>query len=131
MRAMRLTPAQSDQEENSLLALSDWSPAVDITEDEKEYLITADLPQIAKEDVKVVVENGSLFIRGERKREAVHKDKKVHRIERSYGSFQRSFSLPDDADGNGVTASFKEGVLRVSLPKSEEKKPKHIEVSVD
>jgi len=81
--------------------------------------------------VKVVVENGSLFIRGERKREAVHKDKKVHRIERSYGSFQRSFSLPDDADGNGVTASFKEGVLRVSLPKSEEKKPKHIEVSVD
>ena len=131
MRAMRLTPAQSDQDDNSLLALSDWSPAVDITEDEKEYLITADLPHVAKEDVKVVVENGSLIIRGERKRESVHKDKKVHRIERSYGSFQRSFSLPDDADGNGVTATFKDGALRVSLPKSEEKKPKQIEVSVD
>ena len=131
MRAMRLSPTQSGDEANSLLTVSDWTPAVDITEDEKEYLITADLPQVEKDDVKVVVENGSLIIRGERKRESVHKDRKVHRIERSYGSFQRSFSLPDDADGNGVTASFKDGALRVSLPKSEEKKPKHIEVRVD
>lgn len=131
LRAMRLTPAQSGDEANSLLTVSDWTPAVDITEDEKEYLITADLPQVEKDDVKVVVENGSLIIRGERKRESVHKDKKVHRIERSYGSFQRSFSLPDDADGNSVTASFKDGALRISLPKSEEKKPKHIEVRVD
>ena len=97
----------------------------------EEYTITTDLPQIAKEDVKVVVENGSLIIKGERKRETEHKDKKIHRIERSYGSFYRSFSLPEDADGNGVSASFKDGVLRVSLPKSEEKKPKHIEVTVD
>lgn len=131
IRAMRLSPTQTEDGENSLLTLSDWSPAVDITEDEKEYLITADLPQVDKDDVKVVVENGSLIIRGERKREKVHKDRKVHRIERSYGSFQRSFSLPEDADGNGVTASFKDGALRVSLPKSEEKKPKHIEVRVD
>ena len=131
MRAMRITPAQSDQEGGDLLRLSDWSPTVDITEDDKEYLVTADLPQIAKDDVKVVVENGSLIIKGERRKEDVHRDKKVHRIERSYGSFQRSFTLPDDADGNGVSASFKEGVLRVSLPKSEEKKPKHIEVSVE
>lgn len=131
IRAMRVPSSRSDEEDNALLTLSDWSPSVDITEDEKEYLITADLPQIPKEDVKVVVENGSLIIRGERKRETEHKDRKVHRIERSYGSFHRSFSLPDDADGNGVTASFKDGVLRVSLPKSEEKKPKHIEVQVD
>lgn len=131
IRAMRLSPAQSDREGSSLLVHSDWTPAVDITEDEKEYLITADLPEIHKDDVKVVVENGSLIIRGERRREEVHKDRKVHRIERSYGSFQRSFSLPDDTDGNGVSASFKDGVLRVSLPKSEEKKPKHIEVRVD
>lgn len=130
LRAMRVAPTQSEQDGDSLLTLSDWSPAVDITEDEKEYLITADLPQVEKDDVKVVVENGSLVIRGERKRENAHKDKKVHRIERSYGSFQRSFSLPEDADGNGVTASFKDGALRVSLPKSEEKKPKHIEVRV-
>lgn len=131
MRAMRLTPAQSDQEGNSLLVLSDWTPSVDITEDEKEYLVTADLPQISKDDVKVVVENGSLVIKGERRSENEHKDKKVHRIERSYGSFHRSFALPEDADGNRVTANFKDGVLRVSLPKSEEKKPKHIEVKVN
>src|SRR5688572_6097741 len=81
MRAMHLTPAQSDQEGNSLLVLSDWTPSVDITEDEKEYLITADLPHISKDDVKVVVENGSLIIKGERLRETEHKDKKVHRIE--------------------------------------------------
>ena len=130
LRAMRVAPTQSEQDGDSLLTLSDWSPAVDITGEEKEYLITADLPQVEKDDVKVVVENGSLVIRGERKRENAHKDKKVHRIERSYGSFQRSFSLPEDADGNGVTASFKDGALRVSLPKSEEKKPKHIEVRV-
>ncbi len=131
MRAMRLSPAHSNEEGNTLLSLSDWSPLVDITEDEKEYLISADLPQVAKDDVKVVVENGSLIIKGERQREAEHKDKKVHRIERSYGSFHRSFSLPEDTDGKGVTANFKDGVLRVSLPKSEEKKPKLIEVQVN
>lgn len=131
-RAIRTSPAGLDQEGgNTILTRTDWSPSVDITEDEKEYLVSADLPQIAKEDVKVVVENGSLIISGERRKEDVHKDKKVHRVERSYGSFQRSFSLPEDADGNGVSASFKDGVLRVSLPKSEEKKPKHIEVTVD
>lgn len=132
MRAMRVRPDGGDEEGgSSLLSRSDWSPAVDITEDEKEYRITADLPQIAKDDVKVVVENGSLIIKGERKQETEHKDKKVHRIERSYGSFYRSFSLPDDADVNGVNAAFKDGVLNVSLPKSEEKKPKLIEVKVD
>lgn len=131
MRAMRLTPTHSDDDSNSLLAASDWSPAVDITEDDKEYLITADLPQISKDDVKVVVENGSLIIKGERRHEVEHKDKKVHRIERRYGSFYRSFSLPDDADGNRVTANFKDGVLRVTLPKSEEKKPRQIEVQVN
>lgn len=130
-RAIRLNPTQSGEDGNSLLATTDWSPSVDITEDEKAYQITADLPQISKEDVKVLVENGSLIIKGERKREIEHKDRKVHRIERSYGSFHRSFSLPDDADGNGVSASFKDGVLRVSLPKSEEKLPKQIEVRVD
>jgi HSP20 family protein len=131
IRAMRLAPAHSDEEGKTLLTPSDWSPLVDITEDDKEYLISADLPQVSKDDVKVVVENGSLIIKGERKSETEHKDKKVHRIERTCGSFLRSFSLPDDADGNRITASFKDGVLRVSLPKCEEKKPKQIEVRVD
>ncbi len=131
IRAMRLAPTHSDEEGNTLLTPSDWSPLVDITEDDKEYLISADLPQLSKDDVKVVVENGSLIIKGERKSETEHKDKKLHRIERSYGRFLRSFSLPEDADGNRVTANFKDGVLRVSLPKSEEKKPRHIEVQVN
>ncbi len=131
-RAIRVNPAERDQEGgNALLTRADWTPTVDITEDEKEYLVTADLPQVAKDDVKVVVEDGSLIIRGERRKDDIHKDRKVHRVERSYGSFQRSFSLPEDADGNAVTASFKNGLLQVSLPKSEEKKPKHIEVRVD
>lgn len=130
MRAMSLN-ASENSDGDSLLLSSDWSPSVDITESEKEYEITADLPQIAKEDVKVVVENGSLVIKGERKRETEHKDKKVHRIERSYGSFHRSFSLPDDADGTGISAKFKDGVLQVLLPKNEEKLPKQIEVQVD
>ena len=131
LRAMRLNPSQTDDDGGSRQTSSDWSPSVDITEDEKEYQIAADLPQISKEDVKVVVENGSLIIKGERKGEAEHKEKKIHRIERSYGSFHRSFALPEDADGNGVTANFKCGVLRVSLPKNEEKLPKQIEVQVD
>ncbi|MFK7849790.1 MAG: Hsp20/alpha crystallin family protein [Akkermansiaceae bacterium] len=131
MRAMNLDSARSNGSDDSLLLSSDWSPSVDITESEKEYEITADLPQLAKEDVKVVVENGSLVIKGERKRESEHTDKKVHRIERSYGTFYRSFSLPEDADGTGISAKFKDGVLRVLLPKNEEKLPKQIEVQVD
>lgn len=129
LRAMNL--GENGSENDSLLQSADWAPAVDITETEKEYEITADLPQIAKEDVKLVVENGSLIMKGERQREAEHKDKKVHRIERSYGSFYRSFSLPDDADGSGISAKFKDGVLKVLLPKNEEKLPKQIEVQVD
>jgi HSP20 family protein len=130
IRSFGLSPARAGNHVASR-ELSEWTPAVDITEDEREYLIVAELPQIAKEDVSVVVENDSLVIKGERRLESDHSDKKVHRIERSYGSFYRSFSLPEDADGNGVTANFKDGVLRVSLPKSEEKKPKQIEVKVD
>ncbi len=131
LRAMRLTPESSGQNGNSPMILSDWSPAVDITEDDKEYLITAELPEIEKDAVKITVENGTLSIRGERRREAESKNKKVHRIERSYGSFVRTFNLPEDADPNGVSASFREGVLRVSLAKSEEKKPRQIEVKVE
>lgn len=131
LRAMRLTTTSRGDDGNHLLTSADWSPAVDITEDETEYLITADLPQISKDDVNVMVENGSLILKGERRHEVDQRDKKVHRIERCYGSFYRSFTLPDDADGQRVTASFKDGVLRVSLPKSEEKKPRQIEVQVN
>jgi HSP20 family protein len=115
---------------NGGLKLADWSPQVDITEDEKEYLLKTDLPEMKKDEIKVDVENGVLSVSGERKAEKEEKNKKFHRIERSYGSFLRSFTLPEDADGAKVSADFKEGVLKVHLPKSPAAKPKAIEVKV-
>jgi len=112
------------------LTVSEWTPLVDITEDDKEYLIKAELPEVKKEEVKVTVENGLLTISGERKIEKEEKGKRYHRVERAYGSFLRSFSLPDDADGTKVNADFKDGLLRVHLAKSENAKPKQIEVKV-
>ena len=112
------------------MTLADWVPTADITEDDKEYLIKAELPDLKKEDVKVTVENGVLTISGERKFEKEQKEKKYHRIERAYGRFVRSFALPDDADPGGVKADFKDGVLTVHLPKSERARPKQIGVNV-
>jgi len=113
------------------MTTSAWAPLVDITEDDKEYLIKVELPEIKKEDVKVTVENGTLTISGERKFEKEEKDKKYHRVERAYGSFVRSFALPEGTDGSKVSAEFKDGMLKVHLPKSEQAKPKAIEVKVD
>jgi HSP20 family protein len=112
------------------ITLPDWTPLADITEDEREYLIKAELPEMKKEDVKVTVENGVLTISGERKFETEEKKKKYHRVERGYGTFMRSFTLPDDADFNRVNAQFKNGLLTVHVPKSERAKPKEIEVKV-
>jgi HSP20 family protein len=107
-----------------------WAPLTDITEDDKEYLVKVELPEMKKEDVKVTVENGTLRISGERKAEKEEKTKKFHRIERSYGSFLRSFTLPEGADGTKVNAEYKDGVLTVHLPKTAEAKPKAIDVKV-
>ena len=112
------------------ITLADWTPVADITEDEKEYLIKAELPEMKKEEVKVTVENGVLTISGERKFEKEEKKKKYHRVERGYGTFMRSFNLPEDADANKVKAEFKNGLLTVHLPKSEKAKPKEIEVNI-
>ena len=112
------------------LTMAEWAPSVDISEDDHEYLIKAELPEVKKEDVKVTVENGVVMFKGERKLEKEDKSKKYHRIERSYGSFVRSFALPDDVAPDKVTADFKDGVLLVRLAKCEEKKPKRIDVAV-
>lgn len=112
------------------LSLSDWSPAVDIIEDDKEYLIKAELPELRKEEVKVKVENGVLSISGERKFEQEQKGRKYHRVERAYGAFERSFSLPEDAVPGQVKADFTDGVLRVHLAKTPTAKPKALEVKV-
>ena len=125
-----LSPARLTNGEKEAITVTDWSPAVEITEDDKEWLVKADLPEVKKEDVKVTVENDVLTIMGERKFEKEEKNKKYHRIERSYGTFLRSFALPDAADGSQVRAEFKDGVLKVHLPKSAKTKPKAVEVEV-
>lgn len=112
------------------LTVAQWSPLVDITEDEKEYLIKAELPEMKKEDVRLTMEDDVLAISCERRFEKEEKGKKYHRIERAYGSFVRSFSLPEDADGSTVSADYKDGVLHVHLPKSEKSKPKAIEIKI-
>lgn len=130
LRALHITPMGRDGADGLPLTVSEWLPAVDITEDEKEYLIKADLPEVNKEDVKVTLDNGMVMIRGERKFEKDEKNKKYHRIERSYGTFMRSFTLPSDADSGQISAEFKDGLLQVRLAKCEDKKPKQIEVAV-
>ena len=123
----RLPLANGGEEE---ITLTEWSPAVDISEDDKEYTIKAELPGLSKEDVHVRVERGVLSISGERKSEKEEKNKKYHRIERSYGSFTRSFTLPEGASGDKVMADFKDGILYVHLPKDEKAKQKSIEVKI-
>lgn len=120
---------QENSGEEALMT-TEWVPAVDIAEDNKEYVIKAELPDVRREEVKVSVENGLLTISGERKFEKEEKDKKYHRVERAYGYFSRSFSLPDAADAEQVKAEYKDGVLHVHVPKSESKKAKRIEVKV-
>ncbi len=112
------------------LTVSQWAPLVDIIEDDKEYLIKAELPDLKREEVNVTVENGVLTITGERKMEKEEKGRKFHRVERSYGSFRRSFELPENADMNKVNAEFKDGLLQVHVHKDEKAKPKAIEVKI-
>ena len=109
----------------------DWSPRVDITETDKAFVIKAEIPGVRKEDVKVTVENGVLSICGERKQEKEEKGEKFHRVERHYGSFCRSFTLPANADEGTIKAAFKDGMLTLEIPKTEEEKPTAIEVNVE
>ena len=125
-----LAPQRPANGKEETTTVAQWLPLVDITEDEKEYLIKAELPEVKKDEVKVNVESGVLTISGERKFEKEVKDRKYHRIERAYGSFARSFSVPDDADDSKVSAEFKDGVLTVRLAKREKASPKSIEVKV-
>jgi HSP20 family protein len=124
----RFPTRMGDGKEESI-STAEWAPLVDITEDDKEYLIKAELPDVKKEDVKVAVENGRLTITGERKFEK-EESKKYHRVERLYGRFVRSFIVPDIAEADKVSAEFADGVLKVHLPKSEKAKPRQIEVKV-
>ena len=112
------------------LAVADWSPEVDISEDDQEYLLKADLPEMKKDDVSVTVEDGILSVSGERKGEKENPKRKFHRIERSFGTFRRTFTLPEDADSTKVTAEFRDGVLKVHLPTTTIAKSKATQVKV-
>ncbi|MBK9305920.1 MAG: Hsp20/alpha crystallin family protein [Nitrospira sp.] len=130
LNRMFARPATRSSNGKETMIVADWTPSVDISETEGEYQIKAEIPDVKKEDVKVTLEDGVLTIQGERRHEKEEKGKKYHRIERSYGSFVRTFSLPDVIDEEKVKAEFKEGVLNLSLPKSEKAKPKAIDVKV-
>lgn len=122
------TPRNGDGHEEMTIAA--WAPLVDISEDDKEYLIKAELPEVKKNDVKVRVQDGVLYISGERSLEKEEKGKRYHRVERAYGSFTRTFSLPEDADAEQVNAEFKDGMLSVHVAKDKNAQPKSIEVKV-
>lgn len=112
------------------LAITTWAPSCDIYETNNEIVLKAELPGVKKEDLKVNLENNILTITGERKFEEETKRENYHRIEQSYGEFLRSFRLPTGIDAKMIAAEFKDGMLRVTLPKAEEAKPKAVEVKV-
>ncbi len=107
-----------------------WAPAVDVAEGEDSYTVKMELPGVKKDDVKITLESNILTIRGEKKAESEVKEKNYHRTERSYGSFQRSFTLPTTVKNDRIDAVYKDGILTVTLPKAEEAKPRQIEVKV-
>ena len=115
-------------EDGSSLAV--WSPAVDIGEHENEYRVKVELPGVDKNDVRITLESNILTIKGEKKQEKETKGQEYHRVERSYGSFQRSFTLPTTVQADRIDAVYKDGVLTIVLPKADEAKPKQIEVKV-
>lgn len=106
----------------------EWSPSADISENEKEYAIRASLPGVKKEDIKVQMQEGMITISGERKQEKEDKNEKFHRIESVYGSFTRSFGLPDNVRAEGIKSDYKDGVLTVHIPKAEKAQAKQISV---
>jgi HSP20 family protein len=107
---------------------SAWLPAVDVMEDKECVRITAELPGVRQEDVRLSLENSLLTIRGEKKSQVEEKRDRAHRVERQYGSFERSFSLPSTVDVERIEARFTDGVLTVTLPKAEKAKPRQIEI---
>ena len=117
-------------EEENGIGLSTWAPSVDVYEDEEKLVIKAELPEMNQKDIEVHVEENQLTITGERKLEKEEKKEKYHKIERSYGTFSRSFTLPSTVDQDKIKAHYDRGVLKIELPKKEETKPRHIAIDV-
>jgi len=109
---------------------SGWSPALDLYDDKDDFVAKVELPGMKKEDIQISLHEGVLTVSGERKHEFEGKEGETFRSERYFGKFQRSVSLPAMVDGSKVSATYKDGILTITLPKAEEAKPRHIEVSV-
>jgi HSP20 family protein len=119
-----------DSTMNEELENAVWSPLTDISESKDQYILKMDLPGVSKENLKLSFHDGELIISGERKQEKEDKDSKYHRIERTYGKYFRSFTLPQTIQADKINAEFKDGQLTVTVPKSEEAKPKELEIKV-
>jgi HSP20 family protein len=118
-------PADSDEYENAV-----WAPLTDIIEEKDRYVLHMDLPGVAAQDVKISVIDGRLSITGERRGHEESSERNLHRVERVYGKFHRSFTLPAKVVADAIGAEYKEGQLLITIPKAEEVKPKHIEVKI-
>ncbi|HLB84792.1 MAG TPA: Hsp20/alpha crystallin family protein [Steroidobacteraceae bacterium] len=123
---MRRWPRTSNDERR----VYDWAPAADVSETDGEYLIKAELPEVRKDDLNITVQEGVLTLAGERKEEKREDNEKVHRIERFHGSFSRRFTLPDDADEQGIKAESKDGVLVIHIPKQKVAHPQPRQIQV-
>ncbi len=119
------TPTRWFQPEEGL-----WTPTVDVSETKDNIVLSAEIPGLNKEDIKLSVQDNVLSLSGEKKQEKEEKDANYHRLERSYGSFCRSFTLPTPVQPDKVKASYKDGILKVTLPKTDEVKPKEIPISI-
>ncbi|HYV28428.1 MAG TPA: Hsp20/alpha crystallin family protein [Candidatus Eisenbacteria bacterium] len=126
----RLFEAPLAELARSTQLLSGWTPALDVFEDKDNIFVKAELPGMKKEEIELSLHDGSLSISGERKSENKYEDAEVYRAERFVGKFQRTVALPSPVAADKVKAQYKEGILTVTLPKTEEAKPKHIDVSV-
>jgi len=116
------------QQDESGAITSAWYPAVDVFEDKDAVKIVAELPGVKPQDVKLSLESNTLTIRGEKKQQAEERSERVHRYERSYGSFERAFVLPSTVDGEKISADYRDGVLTVTVPKAERARPREIPV---
>ncbi len=126
-RAFSGTPARRDEE----MSLGTWLPPVDIAEDKDRIVLTAELPGFKEDQIEIQMEGGVLTLRGERKFEDEKEGRNFHRVERSYGQFVRSFTLPNNVDREKIKATFHNGLLEIALPKREEAKPRQIPITGD
>ncbi|MCA9809760.1 MAG: Hsp20/alpha crystallin family protein [Candidatus Dadabacteria bacterium] len=127
----RVAPFYADFDKLANEAEGTWHPSVDISENENAFVLKAELPGVNREDINIDINNKTLTLKGEKKFEEKTEKENYVRVERSYGSFSRTFALSDKVDTENVKASYKDGVLEVTLPKKEEVKPKEIKVEVN